>query len=60
MAQAVRRRPLTAEAQVRSQVSPCDIGGGRSGTRTGFSPRTFPLLIIIQPMLRFHLHLLHY
>jgi len=37
MAQAVRRRPLTAEAQVRSQVSPCDIGGGRSGTRTGFS-----------------------
>jgi len=29
MAQAVRRRPLTAVAQVRSQVSPCDIGGGR-------------------------------
>jgi hypothetical protein len=60
MAQAVRRRPLTAEAQVRSQVIPCKIGGGQGGTPTGFSPRTFSLSIIVQPMLRICLHLLHY
>lgn len=47
MAQVVRRRPLTAQAQVRSQVSSCEIGGGQSGTRTGFSPRIFFLSIII-------------
>jgi hypothetical protein len=40
MAQAVSRRPLTAEAQVRFQVSPRGICGGQSGTGTGFSPIT--------------------
>jgi hypothetical protein len=40
MAQAVSRRPLTAEARVRSQVNPCGIYGGQSGTGTGFSPST--------------------
>jgi hypothetical protein len=40
MAQAVSRRPLTAEAWVRSQVSPCGICGGQRGTGTGFSPST--------------------
>jgi hypothetical protein len=40
VAQAVSRRPLTAEALVRSRVSPCGICGGQSGTGTGFSPRT--------------------
>jgi hypothetical protein len=40
MAQAVSRRPLTAEARVRSRVSPGEICGGQSGTRTGFSPST--------------------
>jgi hypothetical protein len=38
MAQAVSRRPLTAETRVRSQVNPCEICGGQSGTGTGFSP----------------------
>jgi hypothetical protein len=40
MAQAVSRRPLTAEARVRSRVSPCVICGGQSGTGTSFSPST--------------------
>jgi hypothetical protein len=38
IAQAVNRRPLTAEARVRSRLSPCGICGGQSGT--GFSPIT--------------------
>jgi hypothetical protein len=38
IAQAVCRRPLTTEVQVR--VSPCRICGGQSGTGTGFSPST--------------------
>jgi hypothetical protein len=37
MAQAVSRRPLTEEAQVRSPVSPCGICDGRIGSGTGFS-----------------------
>jgi hypothetical protein len=40
MVQAVSRRPLTAEARVRSRVCPCGIYGGQSGTGTGFSPST--------------------
>jgi hypothetical protein len=40
MAQAVSRRPLTAEARVRFRVSSCGICGGQSGTGTGFSPNT--------------------
>jgi hypothetical protein len=35
MPQAVSRRPLTAEARVRSRVSPCGICGGQRGTETG-------------------------
>ena len=38
MTQAVSRRPLTAEARVRSRVIPCGICGGQSGTGTGFFP----------------------
>jgi hypothetical protein len=40
MAQAVSRRPLTAEARFQSRVSPCGICGGQSGTGTGFSLST--------------------
>jgi hypothetical protein len=40
MVQAVSRRPLTAEARVRSRDSPCGICGGQSGTGTDFSLST--------------------
>jgi hypothetical protein len=43
MAQVVSRRPLIAEALVRSRVSPCGICGGQSGTGTGFSPSSLVL-----------------
>ena len=43
MAQAVSRRPLTAEAR----VGPCGIRGGRGGTWTGFSPITSVYLLSI-------------
>jgi hypothetical protein len=38
MAQAVSSRPLTVEARICAQVSPCRICGGQSGSGTGFSP----------------------
>jgi hypothetical protein len=38
MAQAVSRRPLTAEARVQSRVSPCGLCGGQSGIGTDFFP----------------------
>jgi hypothetical protein len=38
MAQVFSRRPLTAEARVRDQVSPCGICDGQIVTGTGFSP----------------------
>jgi hypothetical protein len=37
MALAVCRRPLTAEARISSQASPCRVNGGQSGTETRFS-----------------------
>jgi hypothetical protein len=37
MAQAVSRRPLNAEDQVRAWVSPCRICGKQSDTGIGFS-----------------------
>jgi hypothetical protein len=36
MAQAVSRRPVTMESRVRTQVNPCGICGGQSGTGTCF------------------------
>jgi hypothetical protein len=38
MAQAVSRRPLTVDAQVRHLASPCEICVVQSGTGTGFVP----------------------
>jgi hypothetical protein len=38
MAQAVCRRPVTAEDRFRFRVTPCDTCGRQSGTGTGFSP----------------------
>jgi hypothetical protein len=57
MAQAVCRWPLTAEAQVRARVDPCDICGGQSGTGAGFSQSSsvFPCQYIIPPLLHIHL-----
>jgi hypothetical protein len=40
IAQGVSRRPPTAEARVRSRLSPCGICSGQNGTGTGFSPST--------------------
>jgi hypothetical protein len=49
MVQAVSLWPLTTEAQVCAQFSPCGICGGQSGTRTGFSPSSsiLPCSIVI-------------
>jgi hypothetical protein len=40
MAQAVSHRPPTADARVRSRVSPCWNSGGQSGSGIGVSPST--------------------
>jgi hypothetical protein len=44
MAQAVSRRPLTAEDRIHSLVSTCGICGGQGGTGAGFSPSSWDLL----------------
>jgi hypothetical protein len=49
MAQAVTRRPLTAEARVRGRVNPCGSCGGQSGTGTGYFPSSSVSLVNITP-----------
>ena len=45
MARAVSRESLTAEALVHLLTSPCEIGTGRSGIGTLFSPVTLDSLL---------------
>jgi hypothetical protein len=54
MAQAVSRRPVNAEARVRSRVVPYGICGGQIGTGTGF-PRElrFSSVSFIPPVLHY-------
>jgi hypothetical protein len=44
----VHRRPITAEARVRTLVSPCGICGRQNGIGTGFLRvlRFFPVIVI--------------
>ena len=54
----VIRRPLTSEARVGSQVSPCEICDRLSATGTGISPSIWFYLVSIIPLMhRTHLHL---
>jgi hypothetical protein len=55
--QAVRHRPLTSEARVRTRVIPCGICGGESGSGTGFSPSSsvFTSQYNNPPLLQTHL-----
>ena len=54
MAQALSRRPLTAEARVHSHDSPWEICGRQSGTGTGFSPSTSVFIFnFIPPVLHY-------
>jgi len=60
MAKALSLRPLSAEARVRSHVSPYKICSRPSGTSTGSSPSaSFSPVNIFPPMLytRHHLHI---
>jgi hypothetical protein len=59
MAQAPSHQPVSAEALIHTQVSPCGIFGGQSDTGIGFSPISSVSLINIIPpwlsMLIYHL-----
>ena len=41
IAQAIDRRPLTADCRVQIQAKPCGICSGRRGIKTGFIPAQF-------------------
>ena len=49
MAQAVSRRPLIAEARIRTRASQCGISGGQSGSGIGFFPDYFGLPVNFIP-----------
>jgi uncharacterized protein YqgC (DUF456 family) len=51
MVQAVRRCFLTTELRVQSQMTLCEVHGGRSGTRVGVFSRFLGFLLYITPFL---------
>jgi hypothetical protein len=61
MAQAVSRRPLTAEVRVRSQNNPCRICGGQSDGGTGFcsSASISPCSMMLHTLSLTHYHKCH-
>jgi len=50
MAQAINRRPLTAEVQVEPQASSCGISGGQAGhwDRVISQQSGYPLSVVLQ------------
>jgi hypothetical protein len=50
MAQAVSRRPVSAEARVRTQVSPCEICSGQSDIGRGFHTISSSFFLNIIPL----------
>jgi hypothetical protein len=56
IAQAVSRRPLTAESRIRARVSPCGICGGQCGSRTGLSPSSTVLPCQYHFAVTLHVH----
>jgi hypothetical protein len=59
MPEAVRSRPLTADARVRAQFSQSGICGGRSGTGAGFSQRSLVSSRHYHSIVVLHTHLYH-
>jgi hypothetical protein len=57
IADAFSQRSVTAEALVRSQVSPREICGGKSDTGVRFSRSTPGFPVVIPPMLHADLYL---
>jgi hypothetical protein len=60
VAQAVSRRPLTAEVRVRSQFGPCGTYCGQGGVGTDFLPvLQFSPVSIVPPLLHTHSSIYH-
>jgi hypothetical protein len=57
MPQVVSRWSLTAEASVCARISPCVIGGGPSGTGTGFSLSSSVFISMYHSTVALHTHI---